>query len=46
MLAWAESLDEEVYRDAIAIFSERRETDGVTGRIDQRHVERLRGRRP
>src|SRR5215213_5947585 len=46
MLARAESLDEEVYRDPIGIFSERRETDGVTGRIDQRDIERRRrGRR-
>src|SRR5215212_1360957 len=40
VLARAESLHEEVYRDPVGIFSEGRKTDGVTGCIDQRHVER------
>src|SRR5215218_6011739 len=45
VLARAESLHEEVYRDPVGIFSEGRKTDGVTGCIDQRHIERRRGRR-
>ena len=40
MLARAESLDEDVYRDPIGIFSEGRKTNGVTGCIDQGYVER------
>src|SRR5215213_4918969 len=45
VLARAESLDEEVHGDPIGIFGERRQTDGITRRVDQRHVERRRGRR-
>src|SRR3954454_13569088 len=42
VLAWAKSLEEEVHRDSIGIFGERRQTDGVTVGVDQRHIERRR----